>query len=526
MANEEMALLAELTEIPDFGEPGLSRTHDVMLALGLGLTAHLDPVALEPMQQGRERRRTGGSPRARYDPGEYDADRSRPRNSSRIAPPSGLPKQGSRNHAAKRSRLSKEGLGGGLVGVRKLYLCRWCGLPKKNHVCEGAVDPELLANRQQAARSFTAPRQEAAMSSSSSTGSTAGEEAGGADEVETVLALSPKVRAWQPPRKALGVVDAQGRAHVSTEVQAVGKRIEGVFLCDGGSLQWYGGLVTEFSESTEEHLVVYDDGEQKWHRLVEGMAQKLLRWTDAVGADDDPPETPSISNDQRKGPSSLSSRKRRERSAELELILAEPAFAEPALAEPALAEPALAESDAPAAQVCEYCNSRGKVHRRCVRLATCHIIWKRGGKKRRDANGDMSDLRRKTPGTPPTPTAEHTRTGREKGFLPGKRAQMMNTRTSETTAPHPDVVNDVDDFDDVEEDEFVERYDFVQSRDWPFPVIVPPEALGFSFPGVAMAATVAPMQAALAEEEEEADAVAVAVVGLVEEDNGIGLSEF
>ena len=43
----------------------------------------------------------------------------------------------------------------------------------------------------------------------------------------------------------------------------------------------------------------------------------------------------------------------------------------------------------PAAQVrstCEYCNSRGKVHRRCVRLPSCHIVWQRGGKRKHDAS--------------------------------------------------------------------------------------------------------------------------------------------
>jgi len=497
MAKEEMALLAELTEMPDFGDSSLTRTHDVMLALGLGLTAHLDPVALEPLR--RERRRTGDSPRARYDPEEYDtADRSRSRKASRNAPPSGSPKHnGTRNNAAKRNRLAKEGLGGGMLGVRKLYLCRWCGLPKKNHSCEGAVDPELLASRQQAARSLTAPRQDAAMSSSSSTGSTA-EEEGGADEVETVVASSPKLRAWPPPRKELGLtVDAHGRhaqqasAEALTGVHAVGKRIEGVFLCEGASLQWYGGLITEFSESSDEHLVVYDDGEQKWHRLAEGVAQKLLRWPDAcVGADGGSPATPSS---ERKG-LSLSSRKRRERPEEL--------------------EPALVERDAPAAQVCDYCNSRGKVHRRCVRLPTCHIVWKRGGKKKRDSIGDMSDLRRTVPSTPPTPAAEHVRTGREKGIAPGNRAQVMNARSSESTTTQHDVDDDddVDDVDDIEE--FVQMYDFVQSQDWPFPVIVPPEALGISFPGVAMAATVAPSHAVSADEEEK-EAVEAAAGELV-----------
>ena len=492
MGSEEMALLAELTEMPDFGDASLDRSQDVMQALGIGLAANLD-MAPEMLQR-RERRQTGNSPRVRYNPEEYDtADRSRARKATRVAPPFGSPRHNeTRNHATKRNKLARD-LGGGMLGARKLYLCRWCGLPKKNHSCEGAVDPELLASRQQAARSRTAPQPEAAMSSSSSTGSTA-EEEGGGDEAETVLAPSPKRRAWHPPRNELGLsVDTQWQAEASAEalagVNAVGKRIEGVFLCEGASLQWYGGLITRFSESSGEHLVVYDDGEQKWHHLLEGVAQQVLRWPDAsVGADGVSPALPSssTSTDQRKG-LSLSARKRRDRPAE--------------------PEPALIERSPPAAQVCDYCNSRGKVHRRCMRLPTCHLIWKRGGKKKRDSIGDLSDLRRTAPSTPPTPAAEPVRTGREKGVAPGNQAQVMNARCNESAAMQPDAdaADDTAAADDGKE--VVARYDFVQSQEWPFPIIVPPEALGISFDGVAQAATVDFKQAA---SDEEAAAAATA----------------
>ena len=499
MGSEEMALLAELTEMPDFGDASLDRSQDVMQALGIGLAANLD-MAPEPLQR-RERRQTGNSPRVRYNPEEYDtADRSRARKATRVAPPFGSPRHNeTRNHATKRNKLARD-LGGGMLGARKLYLCRWCGLPKKNHSCEGAVDPELLASRQQAARSLTAPQPEAAMSSSSSTGSTA-EEEGGGDEAETVLAPSPKRRAWHPPRNELGLsVDTQWQAEASAEalagVNAVGKRIEGVFLCEGASLQWYGGLITRFSESSGEHLVVYDDGEQKWHRLFEGVAQQVLRWPDAsVGADGVSPALPSssTSTDQRKG-LSLSARKRRDRPAE--------------------PEPALIERSPPAAQVCDYCNSRGKVHRRCMRLPTCHLIWKRGGKKKRDSIGDLSDLRRTAPSTPPTPAAEPVRTGREKGVAPGNQAQVMNARCNESAAMQPDAdaADDAAAADDGKE--VVARYDFVQSQEWPFPIIVPPEALGISFDGVAQAATVDFKQAA---SDEEATAAAEAAEAMAKE---------
>ena len=52
------------------------------------------------------------------------------------------------------------------------------------------------------------------------------------------------------------------------------------------------------------------------------------------------------------------------------------------------AEGCFATAVVPAAQACEYCNSRGKVHRRCVRLPSCHVIWQRGGKRKHDSVGD------------------------------------------------------------------------------------------------------------------------------------------
>ena len=81
MGSEEMALLAELTEMPDFGDASLDRSQDVMQALGIGLVANLD-MAPEPLQK-RERRQTGNSPRVRYNPEEYDTAGSRARKATR-----------------------------------------------------------------------------------------------------------------------------------------------------------------------------------------------------------------------------------------------------------------------------------------------------------------------------------------------------------------------------------------------------------------------------------------------------------
>ena len=43
------------------------------------------------------------------------------------------------------------------------------------------------------------------------------------------------------------------------------------------------------------------------------------------------------------------------------------------------------EAKAAVTPACDYCNSRGKVHRRCLRLPSCDVVWKRG-KRRHDAS--------------------------------------------------------------------------------------------------------------------------------------------
>ena len=452
----------------------LMKTEDIMLALGL--TTNLEPVPAPALQM-RERRRTGDPyARMRFEP-EPDSysDRSRSRKAARTAPTIGSAKRSARtNNGNKRNKVIKDNVGAGMMGGRKLYLCRWCGLPKKNHTCEGAVDPATLASRQQAARGLSSGvTRRDAMSSSSSTGSTADDDdmPGGGDEDEQEPARPAKLPAAQQARQgACLTVEtfsyAMG-AEFPAGIQAVGKRIEGVFLCEGGLLQWYGGLITEFSESDGEHLVVYDDGEQKWHNLAEGVAQQTLRWPS--GADvwegrDESPDTARVPADQRKI-TSPSSRKRRERPVE--------------------PEPVPVEVESAPAQVCDYCSSRGKVHRRCLRLPTCHIIWKRGGKgKKRDPSADLSELRRAAPSTPPTPGAEQVRIGRTKEIPHGKRAQVQASRSSEAAAIAAAMTAAETEAEDEPPSEYIEEFVPVQcSQKWPFPVIVAPEALGYSFPG-------------------------------------------
>ena len=166
------------------------------------------------------------------------------------------------------------------------------------------------------------------------------------------------------------------------------------------------------------------------------------------------------------------------------------------------AEPALVVRDAPAALVCDYCSSRGKVHRkhaapartcpsypagfraslrgglvgsRCLRLESCPIVWKRHGKSKKQ-NSDANKHDPGTPTTPPTPGLETVRSGRAPALPPAKRAQSLSARTSEPTmAP----LLDADD---------VQFMPTPCSELWPFPVIVPPEAVGFCAPSKAHAA--------------------------------------
>merc|ERR1719162_2186793 len=54
-------------------------------------------------------------------------------------------------------------------------------------------------------------------------------------------------------------------------------RIEGAFDVQGQTL-WYAGIAVEFAEHNLLHLVVYDDGEQRWHNLPQALAAGTLRW--------------------------------------------------------------------------------------------------------------------------------------------------------------------------------------------------------------------------------------------------------
>jgi len=116
---------------------------------------------------------------------------------------------------------------------------------------------------------------------------------------------------------------------------------------------------------------------------------------------------------------------------------------------------------------CVYCISRGKVHRRCLRLSTCGQVWKRGAKKRTletDAHASARVAVGATcraeaqPSEPPrvlgAPRAPRPvqRMRRAQG-LPPKRIERGVTTRGGPVAQRQALYA------------------------WPFPVIVPPEAL-------------------------------------------------
>lgn len=492
-----MAIEFSITD--DFEEGCLARSQDVLEALGL---ADDEPPEEEPappelpvpvaMKPDAVSAYEANSPTLRLrdrrsikKPAHTEFDDDTPQRSSPKFSRSGGPG----------SPLSKHGLA--TFGGRKLYLCRWCGLPKKNHVCEGAVDASVLASRQRAARSAQANSSPGSSSSSLST--MMAEEDTGADSfqnesddaepVEISTRGTGRTRARQQQRSApmstsmVIDTDCSDLFDVSPSgITAIGSRIEGAFMCDSGAMQWYaslpdarvslrdsvpigplpqcpsafgpcpnalhcrfGGVISEFSQSTGEHLVIYDDGEQKWHDLDEGVATKALRWPgghDLWGAgEDEGPVTPKAPPVPVERVESMSPRKRR------------------------APEPAPQTEGTPTL-VCDYCSSRGKVHRKCLRLESCPIIWKRNGKSKARTDAEQCNRSPATPGTP-----ELIRSGRAPALPPAKRAQVLSARTLDSSpVPHSPAA-DADEW---------QHAPTPSSELWPFPVIVPPEALGWN----------------------------------------------
>ena len=43
---------------------------------------------------------------------------------------------------------------------------------------------------------------------------------------------------------------------------------------------WYHGTIKDFNATEESHLVVYTDGDTRWHNIGEDEANNILRWTE------------------------------------------------------------------------------------------------------------------------------------------------------------------------------------------------------------------------------------------------------
>ena len=49
---------------------------------------------------------------------------------------------------------------------------------------------------------------------------------------------------------------------------------------DGLIMDFFEGVVADYSEATEMHLVKYDDGDSQWHRLLDEETLGTLNWID------------------------------------------------------------------------------------------------------------------------------------------------------------------------------------------------------------------------------------------------------
>ena len=103
-----------------------------------------------------------------------------------------------------------------------------------------------------------------------------------------------------------------------------------------------------------------------------------------------------------------------------------------------------------AKQTCAYCSSRGRVHRRCLRLPSCSQVWKRGVRKRKLGPSSPSPAGTTEP-TLPRPPRTYIRKPRQP-LAALQRAERMTTRA------RPNIL-------------------LPAQSDWPFPVVIPPEAL-------------------------------------------------
>lgn len=118
--------------------------------------------------------------------------------------------------------------------------------------------------------------------------------------------------------------------------------------------------------------------------------------------------------------------------------------------------------------VCDYCQSKGKIHRRCLRLESCPFVWKRGLKKKNLSASSAPRARAQQPSLSPTPrspksavpiTRSVRRPSLRRSVLPPARAKPAH--------------------EDSLASEAVLSVDCDGYEPWPFPVIISPESLGF-----------------------------------------------
>ena len=129
-------------------------------------------------------------------------------------------------------------------------------------------------------------------------------------------------------------------------------------------------------------------------------------------------------------------------------------------------------SEAPASPVeapahCDYCHSKGKIHRRCLRLESCPFVWKRGLKKKPLSGSSAAPRARARPSSSPTPRSPKsavpiTRSARQPS---PRRSVLPPARAKPAQEDSPS--------------EAVSSVDSDAYEPWTFPVIISPESLGF-----------------------------------------------
>lgn len=96
----------------------------------------------------------------------------------------------------------------------------------------------------------------------------------------------PAVRMQRNGRQ-LGWAVASSAAAQSEQTyrrQVIGRRLSILWLGDGPDC-WYEGVVRDYAESMDKHLVRYDDGDTKWHCLGLEESMEQLRWCECAPAE-------------------------------------------------------------------------------------------------------------------------------------------------------------------------------------------------------------------------------------------------